>query len=132
MFNLTLRDVITSGSTLMRAFIRKLRYRLPVAIRYAFGRLTVEDAQRISHEMPDITGWYPALCICVEDVMEDARERWANAEEMKEFVWSGAYKAADYYEPYDYGEIREQALRLAVEYAEANGVKPIDKPEWDL
>ena len=104
------------------AFVR----RLGVGARYAAGRLTAEDAQRLHLDCRYAAGWHPLVMLCAEDVMHEAVTwgGYADTPVLRRYIhnavsfvgnkWSGDGETGSY--------AREWALRVAIKSAEEDGV----------
>ncbi len=105
-----------------RACYRLARWRR--GWRYAAGRLSADEAQRILLDCRFPAGWHPLLVLTVEDTLEQAREDIADHPDLARLVADGCARVGDKWEPY-YGELLEArcwAINLAKNYAVDEGI----------
>ena len=105
-----------------RACYRLARWRR--GWRYAAGRLSADEAQRILLDCRFPAGWHPLLVLTVEDTLEQAREEIADHPDLARLVADGCARVGDKWEPY-YGELLEArcwAINLAKNYAVDEGI----------
>lgn len=81
-----------------RAFARAgfpLRRRLRLAWLLATNSLTRDDAQNLTLQLRYLAGWHPLSTLCFEDVMDELRKRYSNADDVADIVetsiivWAG-------------------------------------------
>ena len=92
--------------------------------RYAVGRLSADEAQRLMLDCRYPAGWHPLLVLTVEDTLEQAREEIADHPDLSRLVADGCARVGDKWEPY-YGELLEArcwAINLAKNYAVDEGI----------
>lgn len=93
------------------------RWRLAFA--YATGRLTVVQAQEIVCQCEPVAGWHPLTTLAVDDVLEDALERYRDHPALADYIARGCARVAHRYD--NSGEelsfARNWAIEEAVTYA---------------
>lgn len=92
--------------------------------RYAAGRLSADEAQRLMLDCRHPAGWHPLLVLTVEDTLEQAREDIADHPDLARLVADGCARVGDKWEPF-YGELLEArcwAINLAKTYAVDEGI----------
>lgn len=114
-----------------RTWARDHRYRAGYRIaqwrrawRYAIGRLSADDAQRLILDCRYPAGWHPLLVLTVEDTLEQAREELADHPELPRLLADGCARVGDKWESYndELWEARRWAISLAKEYAADEGI----------
>jgi hypothetical protein len=94
------------------------------AWRYAVGRLSADEAQRLTLDCRYPAGWHPLLVLTVEETLEQAREEIADHPDLPRLVADGCARVRDKWEPY-YGELLEArcwAINLAKNDAADEGI----------
>jgi hypothetical protein len=124
-------DVIRCTGAIVASWARRHRYRCGVslgrwtrALRYAAGRLSADEAQRLILDCLCPAGWHPLLVLTVEDTLEQAREEIADHPDLPRLIADGCARVGDKWEPY-YGELLEArcwAINLAKNYAADEGI----------
>ena len=104
-------DVIRRRTVTVTSWTRRLRYRCAAALgrwtrawRYAAGRLSTDEAQRLMLDCRDAAGWHPLLVLTVADTLKHAREETADDPDLPRLV--ACARVGDKWEPY-YGELLE-------------------------
>lgn len=130
-------DVIRHTGAIVASWIRRHRYRCGARLgrwtrawRYATGRLSVDEAQRLMLDCRYPASWHPLLVLTVEDTLEQAREEIADHPDLPRLVADGCARVGDKWEPY-FGELLEArcwAINLAKNYAAEEGLTlvPLD------
>ncbi|WP_156964700.1 hypothetical protein [Methylocapsa aurea] len=90
--------------------------RLRRAWRYAFSRLSPDDAQHVILECRDSAGWYPLLILSVDETLEEARRNYADHPALPQLITSACARVGAKWE--DYGEAIREARSWAIELAE--------------
>jgi hypothetical protein len=90
--------------------------RLARAWCYFTGRLSVDDAQTVLLDCRYVAGWHPLLTLCVEDVLAEARETFADHPELPRLIADGCERVGDKWE--SHGDELYNARRWAIELAE--------------
>lgn len=105
-----------------RAGYRLARWRR--AWRYATGRLSADDAQRLILDCRYPAGWHPLLVLTVEDTLEQAREELADHPALPRLLADGCARVGDKWESYndELWEAQRWAIGLAREYAADEGI----------
>jgi hypothetical protein len=126
MFNVIHRRVAAAAS-----WIYRHRYHCGITLsrwkrawRYASGRLSADDAQRLLLDCRYPAGWHPLLVLTVEDTLEQARQEIADHPDLARLVADGCARVGDKWEPY-YVELLEArcwAINLAKNYAVDEGI----------
>jgi hypothetical protein len=124
-------DVIRCRTPAVASWVRRHGYRCGVSLgrwtrawRYAAGRLSPDEAQRLMLDCRYPAGWHPLLVLTVEDALEQAREEIADHPDLPRLVADGCARVGDKWEPY-YGELPEarcRAINLAKNYAADEGI----------
>jgi hypothetical protein len=124
-------DVIRRRTAAVTSWVRRHSYRCGVrhgrwtrAWRYAAGRLSADEAQRLMLDCRYLAGWHPLLVLTVEDALEQAREEIADHPDLPRLVADGCARVGEKWEPY-YGELLEArcwAINLAKTYAADEGI----------
>lgn len=96
----------------------------PRAWRYAAGRLSADDAQRIMLDCRDPAGWHPLLVLTIEDTLEQAREDLVDHPDLPRLIADGCARVGDKWGSYgdELGEARRWAIDLAKAYAADEGI----------
>lgn len=112
--------------------LRQRAKRMRRALRYLTGRLTADEAQTIIVECQDVAGWYALELLCVDDVLNQARERWGEDPVLAELVadacsrvnakWTGTGESV--------GAAEDWAFQLVQSYAAERGIDLVDS--WDM
>jgi hypothetical protein len=120
-------DAIRRRTTAVTSWTRRLRYRWDATLnrwtrawRYAAGRLSADEAQRLMLDCRYQAGWHPLLVLTVEDTLEQARQEIADHPDLPRLVADGCARVGDKWEPY-YGELLEArcwAINLAKNYVD--------------
>jgi hypothetical protein len=119
-------DVIRRRTAAVASWTRRHRYRCGVnlgrwtrASRYATGRLSAGEAQRLTLDCRYPAGWHPLLVLTVEDTLEQACEGLADHPDLPRFVADGCARVADKWESNndELREARRWAISLAKSYA---------------
>jgi hypothetical protein len=123
-------DLICRRTAAVASWTRRHRFRCGVGLgrwtrawRYAAGRLSADEAQRLMLDCRYPAGWHPLLVLTVEDTLEQAREEIADHPDLPRLVADGCARVGDKWEPY-YGELLEArcwAINLAKNYAVHEG-----------
>jgi hypothetical protein len=100
---------------------------------YFTSRLSADDAQRIMFECERPAGWHPLLTLCVDDVLEEARETFADHPELPRLIADGCARVGSRWESHndDLYEARRWAIELAEEYATEEGITFVRLDEDD-
>ena len=124
-------DAVRGRAAAAASWTRRLKYRWDVtfnrwirAWRYATGRLSVDEAQRLMLDCRYPAGWHPLLVLTVEDTLEQARTEIADHPDLPRLVADGCARVGDKWEPYA-GELLEArcwAINLAKDYAADEGI----------
>jgi hypothetical protein len=124
-------DAIRRRITAVTSWTRRLRYRCYATLnrwtrawRYAAGRLSADEAQRLMLDCRYPAGWHPLLVLTVEDTLEQARQEIADHPDLPRLIADGCARVGDKWEPY-YGELLEArcwAINLAKNYAVDEGI----------
>jgi len=124
-------DVIRGRTAAVASWTRRHHYRCGVrlgrwtrALRYAAGRLSADEAQRLMLDCRYPAGWHPLLVLTVVDTLEQAREEIADHPDLPRLVADGCARVGDKWEPYC-GELLEArcwAINLAKNYAADEGI----------
>jgi hypothetical protein len=124
-------DVIRCRTPAVASWVRSHGYRCGVSLgrwtrawRYAAGRLSADEAQRLMLDCRYPAGWHPLLVLTVEDALEQAREEIADHPDLPRLVADGCARVGDKWEPYC-GELLEArcwAINLAKNYAADEGI----------
>jgi len=119
-------DVIRRHTATVTSWTRRHHYRCAARLgrwtrawRYAAGRLSADEAQRLMLDGRYPAGWHPLLVLTVEDALEQARAEIADHPDLARLVADGCARVGDKWEPY-YGELLEArcwAINLAKNYA---------------
>lgn len=124
-------DVIRRRTAAVTSWTRRHRYRCGVRLsrwtrawRYAAGRLSAGEAQRLMLNCRYPAGWHPLLVLTVEDTLEQAREDLADHPDLPRLVADGCARVADKWESYndELWEARCWAINLAKNYATDEGI----------
>lgn len=124
-------DVIHRYAAAVALWTRHHRYRCGVSLgrwtrawRYAAGRLSADEAQRLMLDCRHPAGWHPLLVLTVEDTLEQAREEIADHPDLSRLVADGCARVGDKWEPYcgELLEARFWAINLAKSYAVDEGI----------
>lgn len=124
-------DIAHRTARAFRSWLRDRRYRFRSrfaqwqrAWRYAIGRLSADDAQRMMFDCRYPAGWYPLLVLTVEDTLEQAREDIADHPDLSRLIADGCARVVDKWESYndELGEARRWAIGLAKDYAVDEGI----------
>ena len=107
---------LRSRLALWRYRVQARRARLRRTWRYAIGRLTPDDAQRLMLDCRFAAGWHPLLVLTVEDTLEQAREIFAEHPDLARLVADGCARVGDKWE--SYGDELYEARRWAIDAAE--------------
>jgi len=114
-----------------RSWVRDRHYRAGYRLaqwrrawRYAIGRLSADDAQRMMLDCRDPAGWHPLLVLTVEDTLEQALEELADHPELPHLIAAGCARVGVKWESNDdqLWEARRWAISLAREYAADEGI----------
>jgi hypothetical protein len=107
--------------------------RLSRAWRYFADRLNADDAQSIMLDCERPAGWHPLLTLCVEDVLAEARETFADHPELPRLIADGCERVGGKWASYndDLYHARERAIELAQEYAVNEGITLVRLTEND-
>ena len=118
-------------TTAVTSWTRRLRYRWDASLsrwtrawRYAAGRLSADEAQRLMLDCRYPAGWHPLLVLTVEDTLEQVRQEIANHPDLPRLIADGCARVGDKWEPY-FGELLEArcwAINLAKNYAVDEGI----------
>jgi hypothetical protein len=124
---------VASRFDLWRDRAKNRAERLLRAWRYFTGRLSADDARWIMFECERPAGCHPLLTLCVDDVLEQARETFADHPELSRLIADGCERVGDKWvshndELYDAGR---WAIELAQEYAANEGVTLVRLDESD-
>jgi hypothetical protein len=124
-------DVTRRSGAIVVSWARRHSYRCGVGLsrwtrawRYAAGRVSADEAQRLMLDCRYPAGWHPLLVLTVEDTLEQAREEIADHPDLPRLVADGCARVGDKWEPY-YGELLEArcwAINLAKNYAADEGI----------
>jgi hypothetical protein len=89
-------DVIRRSGAIVASWVRRHSYRCGVRLsrwtrawRYAAGRLSADEAQRLMLDCRYPAGWHPLLVLTVEDTLEQAREEIADHPDLPRLVADG-------------------------------------------
>jgi hypothetical protein len=124
-------DVAHRRASGFRSWARDRRYRAGYRLaqwrrawRYAIGRLSTDDAQRLILDCRCPAGWHPLLVLTVEDTLEQAREELADHPALPRLLADGCARVGDKWESYndELWEARRWAISLAREYAADEGI----------
>lgn len=98
--------------------------RLTRAMRYATGRLSADDAQRIMMDCRDPAGWYSLLTLTVDDALDQAREILADHSDLRRLIADGCARVGYKWECNgdELCEARRWAIDLACDYAADEGI----------
>lgn len=112
--------------------------RARAAYHYERGTLSAEDAQRMTYDLQQISGWYHLMMLARGDVMdeaignaeEDVEGRWKPHPELPALVDEACEYVAECWEA-DYSEARNWALDRVEELADQRGIElePIEEAE---
>jgi hypothetical protein len=114
------------------SWLRDRRYRAGCRLeqwrrawRYAAGRLSTDDAQRLILDCRHPAGWYSLLVLTVEDTLEQALEEIADHPELPRLIADGCARVGIKWESNDdqLWEARRWAIGLAKEYAADEGIR---------
>lgn len=124
-------DVIRRRTAAVKLWTRRQHYRCggrlgrwTQAWRYAAGRLSADEAQRLMLDCRYPAGWHPLLVLTVQDTLEQAREEIADHPDLPRLVADSCARVGDKWEPY-YGELleaRSWAINLAKNHAAEEGI----------
>lgn len=124
-------DMIRRRAAAVTSWTRCLHYRCGAwlsrwirAWRYATGRLSADEAQRLMLDCRHPAGWHPLLVLTVEDTLQQAREEIADHPDLHRLIADGCARVGDKWEPYC-GELLEArcwAINLAKNYAADEGI----------
>lgn len=115
----------------LRSWLRDHRYRVGYRLeqwrrawRYAAGRLSADDAQRVMLDCRCPAGWHPLLVLTVEDTLEQALEEIADHPDLPRLIAAGCARVRVKWESNDdqLWEARRWAIDLAKEYAAHEGI----------
>jgi len=124
-------DIICRRRRALALWASRCRYRcraraaqLARAWRYAAGRLSADDAQRVIHDCRGPAGWHPLLVLTVEDTLEQAREEFADHPELRRLIVDACFRVGDKWEPHgdELWEARRWAINVALRYAADEGI----------
>lgn len=111
-------------------FVRHAK-RIGQAWRLARGRLTREDARALLWEMEQLAGWHSLETVSIEDVVDAARNRWADHPKIKQYAQDATARVASKWS--SSGDIPsaaiDQAIDLIAYYADLDGVKLVELDE---
>lgn len=95
------------------------------ALRYATGRLSVEDAQLIVCDCERTAGWFPLLTLTVDDTLEQALEEYAEHPDLRRLVEEACSHVGGRWQSFndDLHEARCWAMDKVREYAVAEGIE---------
>jgi len=118
------RRALALWATRCRHHCRARVAQLALAWRYAAGRLSADDAQRISLDCRGPAGWHPLLVLTVEDTLEQAREEFADHPELPRLIADACFRVGDKWEPHgdELWEARRWAINVALRYAADEGI----------
>ena len=124
-------DAIRRHTATVTSWTRRHHYRCADRLgrwkrtwRYAAGRLSADEAQRLMLDCRFPAGWHPLLVLTVEDTLEQAREEIADHPDLPRLIADGCARVGDKWEPYC-GELLEArcwAINLAKNYAVDEGI----------
>lgn len=114
------------GDSLFRLRLR-WRSRFGRAIRgarYAAGRMSPDDAQRIMCDCERSAGWFPLLTLTVDDTLDLALEEYAEHPELPSLIRDACSSVAGRWESYndDLYNAQSWALEKVREYAVSDGI----------
>jgi hypothetical protein len=99
------------------------------AWRYATDTMSPDDAAWIRHRCQDVEGFWPLEAIDVEDVLREARGRWADPPALKRLAYDAAESIGDKWT--GSGDISCEArgcsVDLIAEYARAQGIELVER-----
>lgn len=124
-------DVAHRRISAFRWWVRDRRYRAGYRLaqwrqawRYAIGRLSADDAQRLILDCRYRAGWHSLLVLTVEDTLEQALEDIVDHPELPCLIAAGCARVGIKWEANDdqLWEARRWAIDLAKEYAADEGI----------
>jgi hypothetical protein len=126
-------NTVASRLDLWRYRVATRAKRLARAWRYFTGRLSADAAQSIMSDCERHAGWHPLLTLCVEDVLAEARETFADHPALPRLIADGCERVGGKWESYndDLYHPRERAIELAQKYAVDEGITLIRLDEDD-
>lgn len=109
---------------LRRYRARERLARLALAWRYFMGRLSPDDAQRLTLDCEDRAGWHPLLVLTVEDALEHAREFLADHFDLPRLIAAGCARAGRKWDSSgdELHVARQWAMDVAEDYAADEGI----------
>ncbi len=110
-------------------FRMRLRWRNRIgralrAARYAAGRLSADDAQRIMCDCERSAGWFPLLTLTVDDTLDLALEEYAEHPDLPRLIGEACSSVAGRWESHndDLHNAQSWAMEKVREYAAADGI----------